>query len=294
MRIFVTGGTGSLGEHLIPELVKENYHLVVLTRETKPSFSNNIQYITGDLLDADSYEYVLNNIDLILHMAAVTHTNNEALYYKVNTEGTILLKKLAERLNIKRFILMSSRAISEEGGDYCVSKKMAENAIIESKLNWVILRPAEIYGLSQGEAITKLVELIHVSPIIPIIGNGLYKFAPVHVNDIISAIINVIKNDCCTGKIYNLSGPEDMTYLKLIEKIENVLNVRKIKIRLPIFLIKIIAELISWGRIKKAFIVKDQIPRLLCQKSADISLAMNDLEYHPIDINTYAFSIGRR
>jgi nucleoside-diphosphate-sugar epimerase len=286
MKIFVTGGTGQLGEHLVPELTKRGADLILLSRREHASFGQ-IEYVTGDLLEPGTYEQALNKIDIIIHMAAVTHTNDRGLYYRVNTEGTALLTKLAERQKIRRFIFLSTRAVSESGGEYCLSKKMAEDIVRKSHLKWIIIRPAEIYGVSKGEGIAQLIALIKNSPIIPIMGNGVYKLAPVHVDDVVAAVVAIIRNDECAEKIYNLSGPDEFTYVKLVETIARTMNLHRKYIIIPIFWIRVFAGLIALSGSKRPSLVKDQIPRLLSEKSSDISLARSEFGYNPRSIDQF-------
>jgi nucleoside-diphosphate-sugar epimerase len=288
VKIFVTGATGQLGQRLTPELAKEGAELVLLSRQ-KYTVLGHAEYVVGDLLDPGTYEQALNRVDIIIHMAAVTHTNNRGLYDRVNTKGTELLTKLAEKWKIKRFIFLSTRAISESGGEYCISKRKAEEIVKKSHLKWVILRPAEIYGVSQGEAIATLMAWITKFPIIPVIGDGAYKLAPVHVDDVVAAILAIIKKNEFAGRIYNLSGPDEFTYAKLIEIIKRTKNLRRMYINVPIFWIRVFAGLIALSGSNRPLLVKDQIPRLLCEKSSDISLARNEFGYNPRSIEQFLY-----
>lgn len=290
MRAFITGGTGALGERLVDRLNRENFNLIVLTRQKPDQRSaDHVDYIVGDLTDPETYAFVFEKekIDAVIHMAAVTHTNEGARYYRSNTQGTETLLNLAGRFGTKRFIFMSTRAVAADGGDYSNSKRLAEEAVMKSSLDWVILRPAEIYGLSKGEAIGKLLSLIERYPVVPVVGGGSCTFAPVHVDDVIDAMIRAVERENCRQKIYNLSGPEEMTCSELIRKFENIRKVKRYAIPIPVCTMKIAAELVSWTGSRRPFIVKDQIPRLLSRKSSDISLARRELDFNPAPIEKY-------
>jgi len=290
MKIFITGGTGALGERLVDRLHRENYPLIALTRRKPDRLSaGHVDYVVGDLTVPETYAFVFEKeqIDSVIHMAAVTHTNESAQYYRINTQGTETLLNLAERSRTKRFIFVSTRAVAADGGDYSNSKRLAEEAVMKSPLDWVIVRPAEIYGLSKGEAIGKLLSLIEKYPVVPVMGGDSCTFAPVHVDDVIEAMIRLLERPACRRKIYNLSGPEEMTCFDLIGKFENIGKVRRFAVRIPVCAMKIAAELVSWTGSQRPFIVKDQIPRLLSRKSADISLARRDLDFDPAPIDRY-------
>jgi nucleoside-diphosphate-sugar epimerase len=119
------------------------------------------------------------------------------------------------------------------------------------------------------------------------VGGGSCTFAPVHVGDVIEAIIRLLERLACRRKIYNLSGPEEMTCFDLIKKFESIRKVRRFAVHFPVCTMKIAAGLVSWTGSRRPFIVKDQIPRLLSRKSADISLARKDLDFDPVPIDRY-------
>ena len=150
MKIFVTGGTGGIGILLLPKLVLQGHEVLFLTRgDSLPSQHPTAQAITGDLLQPDSYQAELQGVDVVIHMAGITHTNNHKLYHDTNVHGTEVLIEAAMRSGVNRFIYMSTRAVSEDGGAYSKSKSRAEALVRDSGLDWTIIRPAAVYGASQ-------------------------------------------------------------------------------------------------------------------------------------------------
>ncbi len=288
MKLFITGGTGGLGRILVSKLDKNKFEIILLsTKKPNTQGQGHIDVVTADLLDTEAYQDYLQNTDVIIHMAAVTHTNKEQNYYRINTEGTRNLIELAKEKKVQRFIFLSTRAIAKEGGAYSDSKRLAEDIVTNSGLDWLIIRPAEIYGMDGGEAVTKLVSSIDRKAFVPIIGKAQYKVAPVHVNDVASALIRAIENKDLKHNIYTLAGPEDFTYKEFVNMILKIKKKKKIKIHLPIISIKIAAQILAVLKIKRPFIVKDQISRLMTIKSSDISAAQADLDFNPKKISQF-------
>lgn len=287
MRILITGATGIVGKKLLTELNRFSYDIRILTRkkENYAATSDNFEYAAGNLEDKNSLDNATRGIDTVIHLAAITHTNNQKLYYQINIEGTKNLLRAAEKNGVKNFIFISSRVASIEGGAYAHSKLLAEEAVKSSQLNWIILRPAEIYGAGEKEAVSKLIHIIKNNKFIPIIGNGQYSLSPVYIDDIIECIAEILQKNSYSKKTYTLAGPEEFTFTELTDKISKVLKVKRIKIFIPIFSLKALAFFFYLA--KSDIIVEDQIPRLLCAKSSDISLAKKDLNFHPRSIVEY-------
>ena len=289
MKILITGATGIIGRKLIERLKqtenrfseKIKYQLKILIHQIK---NNNfkgkgVEIIIGDLLNLDSLNQATLNVDTVVHLAGLTHSNRQNLYYQINTIGTENLLKVCQQNKVKKFIYISSRAASNNGGAYARSKLLAERKVEQSSLNWVILQLAEVYGAGDKEAIYRLVNLIKKSCLIPIIGDGRYLLSPVFVDDVIFGIIKAIEKDNIFRKRYILAGPEEFSYNEIVSLLLKIFKVNKFKIYLPLFLIKFLA--LFFYIIKRDIIVRDQIPRLLCKKSADIDSAKKDLNYNP-------------
>ncbi|MFH1407335.1 MAG: NAD-dependent epimerase/dehydratase family protein [Candidatus Omnitrophota bacterium] len=279
--IFLTGSTGKIGRFLLKELLAKDYKITVLQREAvAPSLDPKIKFISGSLLDSKSYASSLDATDTVLHMAAITHTNKISDYYDINAYATLELLKLCKSKGVKRFIFISTRAISGEGGHYSKSKLMAEDYVRESGIDWVIMRLGEVYGFSGKTGVDMILNNIQKFPFIPIIGSGEYKMAPVHITDVVSSMITVIENNTIRNKIYNIAGPETFTYRQFVEKVLELKHLKKPMVYIPLPVFRLFAA-ISSVFLKNSSLTKDQIPRLLCEKSNDISLAASELSFRP-------------
>jgi dihydroflavonol-4-reductase len=126
--IFVTGGTGMVGAHLLYDLVSKGEKVRALRRpksdiqRTEKIFSyystsyqslmQNIEWVEGDLLDKDGLFEVLKGIDQIYHAAAIVSFDpkDRDIMIHNNYQGTANLADLALSLNISRFCYVSSIA----------------------------------------------------------------------------------------------------------------------------------------------------------------------------------------
>lgn len=280
--LFITGGTGKIARFLIENLTAKDYNITLLCRKGVNEFNNyKLKLIIADILDTDTFASSLEGIDLVLHMAGITHTNRIKEYYEVNSEATSRLIKACNTKGVKRFIFVSTRAISENGGDYSKSKLIAENYVRESGLDWVIVRLSEVYGINAKNGVDMILKNIDRFPFIPIIGNGEYEMAPVHISDVISTLNKVIESPDKTMRVYNIAGPESLSFNEFIEKVLNLKQLKRKKFHIPVNLFRCIPKLSALffnGR----FLSIDQVPRLLSKKSDDISLAKSELGYNPI------------
>jgi nucleoside-diphosphate-sugar epimerase len=276
MRILITGASGAIGKKILGELIKQDQHdVLVLSRKKNESpIGSRAKELAGDLLDRESLDEACRNIDIVIHLAGLTHSRDAKQYFKVNLKGTENLLFASEKNNVKKFIFISSRSASEKGGAYAQSKLSAEKAVADSGLSHVILSLSEVYG-SGKDAIEGLINSVKRSSFVLIPGKGEFELCPVHIDDAVRAIVEAALTDKAFLSKYIIAGPECFSYLDFIKKLEDIFDKKIIKIFIPLFVLKIASSIFPQA------IVKDQIPRLVVKKPSDISLARRDLNFCP-------------
>jgi len=172
--IFVTGGTGFLGTHLLRELVKRGEKVRALRRNTakiflEEKFSEQIEWVEGDVLDVSSLEEGISGCEKVYHCAAVVSflPKDRDRLMKVNVRGTSNVVNVSLDKKIKKLVHVSSVAAIgrnrneqvvnestawEEGNrnsNYAIAKFLSEREVwrgIAEGLNAVIVNPSLIVG----------------------------------------------------------------------------------------------------------------------------------------------------
>ena len=119
MRVLVTGCSGFMGSYLIPVLLERGYDVIGV--DLKGTFDNGnlkdvrnrIEPVEADITDYSTLEKIHGKgIDYIHHLAAIASpplcTSQPKLAYDVNVHGTFNVLKLANRLEVKKFLFTSS------------------------------------------------------------------------------------------------------------------------------------------------------------------------------------------
>ncbi|HEV7507544.1 MAG TPA: NAD-dependent epimerase/dehydratase family protein [Thermoanaerobaculia bacterium] len=270
MKVLVTG-PGRLGRPLLAELHRQGITGAVLHRSAASSLPPGWQSVRADVTRPESLAGVCTDIDQVLHLAAVTHSNRSARYAEVNAFGTLNLVAEARRAGIQRFTLVSTRAISPAGGAYSRSKIHAEEIVRDSGLAWNILRPAEVYGTG-GEGISALIERCRQGRWVPVPGDGSPLLAPVYLDDVVDGICRAVTAPG-HGGVLMLAGPEEMTYLELIRRLAAYFHTRPRTLGVPAGLLALAARALALLPLDKPPLYADQVARLFSPKSHDTKSA---------------------
>lgn len=182
--IFITGGTGLVGSHILLKLSQENIPFKALKRESssldicKDVFTHykadhlfhSIIWETGDVNDIPSLELAMKDCDKIIHAAAMVsfHKEDAELMNKINVEGTKNVMNVAVSMGIKKVSYISSIAalgrntsekdtideecyfkITDKESNYSLSKYYSEQEVWRASqegLDVVISNPSVILG----------------------------------------------------------------------------------------------------------------------------------------------------
>jgi farnesol dehydrogenase len=230
MKIFITGGTGYLGQELIKALVRRNHKISALVRspEKASALDESVTRITGSMEDRASFESRLKEHDVFVHIAALVKmwVRDRSQFDRINVQATEGAIQAAMNSGIRKFVYTSSfialgpsngnplteqdaRRTTRMNNDYERTKYQADQMVrklIQDGFPIYILYPGVIYGpgnLTDGNIVAK--------NLIPFL-NGKMPFGlPIktwsyaYMDDVIGGFLRVIEEDAPSHR-YILGG----------------------------------------------------------------------------------------
>lgn len=259
MKIAVTGASGHIGVNLCRLLINKGFQVKALIHKSHLGLTGlELDAIQGDIMNPFSLKALVENADIIFHLAAVISIrgkkDKEILSH--NVEGTRNLLKAAADASVKRFIHFSSiHALTQEPHDqildetrplavndwmvYSRSKALAEREVLDyckSGLDAIILNPTAVIGPFdyQPSLLGRALILLALGKL-PLMVPGGYDW--VDVRDVVHAAYSSIKN-ARKGERYILSGHWcDLKDLSLI--VSKYMDCKPPRISCPHWLAKI-------------------------------------------------------
>jgi UDP-glucuronate 4-epimerase len=214
----------------------------------------------SDIRDFDELKPVFeeNNFDCIVHLAARAGVRpsleDPCGYAHTNIAGTMNLLKLAQEHEVSQFVFGSSSSVYGNSDDVpfredvMVSKPISPYAATKAtgellchtfshlyNIRTVCLRFFTVYGARQRPdlAIRKFATLIFEGKPIPVFGDGLTRRDYTYIDDIISGIRASIDYDGSMHEIFNLGESQTVQLFRLIELLEENLDMRAVIDRQP-------------------------------------------------------------
>lgn len=217
--IIVAGATGYIGTQLVNALHEGGYQATCLSRHIKKNRLRCTKFLRGDITNPDIWAKELKGHDAIVNLVGIIRENPRigAVYAKVHVEGTLNLIRAAVDAGIKRYIHISALGVDKGITPYQRTKYAAESAVKASNLNWTIFRPSMVLG--RGDHIVSMLRtFMKFFRILPYFTGNTDEFnlQPVFIDDLIRGIIRSIDNPSSYGKVFEVAGPERITYKEFL------------------------------------------------------------------------------
>jgi NADH dehydrogenase len=244
--ICLFGGGGFLGKHLMRQLTRLDYRVKVATRNPylkgylKPLGSpGQIELFKTNIFDLEDLKQVLKNCDFAINLVGILHETRKQKFSQIHSQFPYLLSNLCNEIGINNLIHVSALGIKEKRlSRYMQSKLQGEKNIQENFKPSVILRPSVIFG-PEDKFFNTFASVAQFSPVLPLIGGGKTKFAPIYVGDVAKAIVKSLELNNSEPKIYELGGPENYSFKELMELLLREIKKKKFLISIPFGIAKL-------------------------------------------------------
>jgi nucleoside-diphosphate-sugar epimerase len=236
--ILVTGGTGFVGKALVRQLSEMGKPVRILLRPSPESpnlpKSVPVEVAVCSLRDERGIRAALKGVDAVYHLAGAERKGSRSDLTGVDVEGTRILAQACAQAGVERLIYLSHIG-ADRFSAYPVlkAKAIAEHHIINSGVDYTILRSAIVFG-PNDQFTTMLSKLIKISPAIFLIpGDGETLLQPLFINDLVTCLAWVLKDHEMANKMISLGGGEFLSFKKIIEII--MIKMSKRRTIIPVF-----------------------------------------------------------
>jgi NADH dehydrogenase len=255
MLVFITGGTGFVGQHIVDHLLKAGHSVRCLVRNAPDRrLPDTVEQMQGDVLEPASLTNALEGVDAVIHLVGIIEEkpNRGITFDALHHTATANVVKAARRAGVDTWIQMSANGARENGvSAYQTSKWKAEQVVKSAGFDhWTIFRPSLVFGKPGNEVpefASQLVnDLIKPFPVWPIFGDGLFAMQPIHVQDVARAFVVALGTPAAHGKVMCLSGPEAIPFRDILGRIASGAGVRhKPMIPQPLWLMRPVVSILG-------------------------------------------------
>ena len=268
MKLFITGGTGFIGTHLIKRLSQTEHQLCCLVRkDSKADYLKELRVgiVTGDVTDKNSMLEGMRDCDAVINLANLYSfwEPDKQIYTEVNVKGTRNVMECALETGVSKVVHVSTAGIygkpedcpfteeSEVGpvrfSEYFRTKYEGDLIVWEfykkKGLPLVMIYPGAVLGPDDPKTTGKYIkDLTYRRLPATVFNNSFFTF--VHVKDVAETIVRAAEKENNIGEKY-LVGKYQLTFGEINKMISEISGVPLPKLSLPDFLVMFNASLLT-------------------------------------------------
>jgi uncharacterized protein YbjT (DUF2867 family) len=211
-RILVTGATGFIGRRLVPALIEQGHEVRAMTRRPE-SYDGPGDAVAGDVSDPDSLVEPLSGVEIAYYLV---HSLDDADFERKDADAARAFAKAAADQGVRQIVYMGG--LGEEGSEmssHLRSRREVEELLGETGVPVTVLRAAIVVG--HGGISWELTrQLVKNLPAMVVPKWASTKTQPIAIDDVIRYLVGVGGRDEALGKVFEIGGPDQLTYIDML------------------------------------------------------------------------------
>ena len=247
MNVLLVGATGLIGTHLLTALLPAGCEVVGVARRGGPA-QPHCRWVAVDIATASAAQWRphLRGIDAVVNLVGIfRETGDGACFEAVHVRGPRLLFEACVEAGIRTVVLLSALgAVARAPTGYLRSKHEAERQLLALPLrNARVLQPSLVFG-SDGPS-ARLFLGWAALPVMPLPAGGQQLLQPVHVDDVVAAILALLRNPAAApARRISLVGPVALSLRSYLLALRSGMGLgRAVTLAIPARVVRVAARL---------------------------------------------------
>lgn len=293
----IFGGSGFLGKAITQELAQAGYRIKVATRIPESVYDLKPYGVVGQITaypcnyrDENDIRGAVAGCDVVVNLVGILYQKGKNSFQHAHIDIPQRIATACADVGVAKFIHVSAlgvnQGVNRTRSKYARSKLEGEKKVQEIYSDVTILRPSVIFGAGDS-FLNMFSRMATLLPALPLIGGGKTKFQPVYVGDVADAVIHIVQEKTYqfSGNIYELGGPEIVSFKQILERLLNTINRDKSLVSVPWGLATLQGFLL--GLLPKPLLTADQVKSLKTDNVvAEDALTLKDLGIQPTAMGT--------
>ena len=210
-RILVTGATGFIGRRLVPALIEKGHEVRAMTRRPE-AYDGPGDPVGADVNDPGSLTGALEGVDAAYYLV---HSLDDADFERKDAEAARAFAKAAADQGVQQIIYMGGLGDDGELSAHLRSRREVEGLLGGAGVPVTVLRAAIVVGAGGiSWEITR--QLVKNLPAMVVPKWATTMTQPIALDDVIRYLVGVLGEEAALGQIYEIGGPDRLTYVDML------------------------------------------------------------------------------
>jgi uncharacterized protein YbjT (DUF2867 family) len=224
--VLVTGATGFIGRRLVPALVEDGHDVRAMTRRPE-AYDGEGTPVGADVSDPESLRPALEGVDVAVYLV---HSLDDPDFERKDAQAARNFSAAAAAAGVRQIVYMGGLGDdADELSAHLRSRREVEHLLGEDGVPVTVLRAAIVVGHGgiSWEITRQLVKNLPAMVVPRWVGT---RTQPIALDDVIRYIVGVTDNEEAFGRVFEIGGTEQLTYLDMMKVAAESMNNRTIPI----------------------------------------------------------------
>jgi uncharacterized protein YbjT (DUF2867 family) len=237
MKILLTGANGYIGRRLLPVLVMQGHEVICLVRdkrriELEDKLIDKVQFYEADLLRSEQLQDLPKDIEAAYYLVHSLGSSSDK-FQQMEKDTSQNFVEAINRTDCQHIIYLSGISNDESLSKHLSSRKNAETILAQANAELTVLRAAIIIG-SGGASFEIIRDLVEKLPLMVAPKWLRTRCQPIAIRNVINYLSGIIGEKESYGKIYDIGGPNILTYKEMLLIFAKVRGLKRYIITLPV------------------------------------------------------------
>jgi nucleoside-diphosphate-sugar epimerase len=245
MRVFLTGATGFIGSHIVPELVAAGHHVIGMTRSvagTEALLAAGAEPYRADLTDLDSLAQGAAQADAVIH-TAFDHDFNKFAEHCAHDRDVIRALSAPLAARGRPLIITSGtglgdgtpgepateHALNKQNFNPRVATELEAEALLATGSDIRVVRLPQVHDRRKQGLISPYIEIARAHGVAAYVGDGANRWCAAHVSDVAKLFVRVLERGT-GGARYHAVAEESIPFRAIAEAVANGLGVKTVSL----------------------------------------------------------------
>jgi uncharacterized protein YbjT (DUF2867 family) len=290
MKIYLTGATGFIGRHLARSFHHRGHLVVCAVHRSLPVVGSppcdelqSVNYVTD--VEPAAWPDRLSGVEIVVNAVGLIRERGAESFDALHCRAPMALFTAASNVGCRRVVQISALGADENARSrFHRSKKMADDFLATLPVDWVIVRPSLVYGQDGQSA--RLFTMLATMPWIPVPGGGEFEVQPIHIDDLVEAIVALVEAPAVQRRVIPLVGAHALRFDDFLAQIRQALGMRPARfIRIPRVLMGFIAGLLAY--MPGSVLDRESLAMLFRGNTADVRATRKVLRREPRAVSAF-------
>lgn len=242
MIVLLTGASGFIGSHLAEALIAARHQVICAVRDPAARRDPRFRYVEADFtrdFDASAWLPRLQGVDVVINAVGIIREHGAQSFDAIHVRAPIALFEAAARCGVRKIVQISALGADEQAQSrYHLSKKRADDFLAGLALPSFVVQPSLVFG--PGGTSARLFTALASLPLIALPGGGHQQVQPVHLDDVVAAVMAMLDAPAGPATRVAIVGPEPMSLREFLGTLRTALGWRRAHfIPVPMPLVKL-------------------------------------------------------